>query len=473
MTHFRLFCFMLLGYILFVGCTEEESLHTDENTAKTYLRIFIPRTDIKSRTIGTPTIPGTQEENAISDVTIFLTNETRIVKIDNVGVQSTAGSYISELIPVDVDLLDQEYQLFVVANPKKAGFDVRTTKDFKELYSTQMDTHKLVTLGQMVMSNQVEQTPAPTIFITKENTKSNPARATVYLDRLAVKIEPQVSENFQANFDNRPKENAFFENYTFTVKAAGLLNAATEFNLEQLWGKDPETQLTQLLSPTRYYKPEEQYFDRYYNTIKDYADAASAPFVPISESITDGYHLITTPLYCLENNSPFYDYTGSVITPENQVKTKYKGLTTGVIFKIQALNNNKAGDFYQYRGKYYTDSAADKQALATAAGVNIKDFDNPSLLRQNDIKVYEDGYIYYTYWIKDKNTAYSGEDYDLNYAIVRNSYYKLKLNSLIDIGDDIPGGGYSPDEPIDKIEQFELVAVCQDWTLISVTHDFE
>ena len=461
-----------LCYILFTGCAKDDLSYTDEESATTYLRVYIPRIAAKSRTIGTPTTPGTSEENAISDITVYLVNGGRTIKIDNIGISGTSDSYISDLIPIETGILNQEFQLFVVTNADKSDLTLRDTEDFKEVYSTDTDTYKLITPEQMVMSNQVEQTPTPSIIITKDNTKDNPATAKVSVDRLAVKIEPQVSVNFEADFSNRPRESSFFEGYTFTVEAAGLLNAATEFNLEQLWSEGSAEQPIQLLTPTWYYKPEETYFNKYYNTIKEYANTETAPFVPINGEVKDGYRLIASPFYCLENNSPLYDYSGSSISLENQVKTKYKGLTTAVILKVQASLNKQPTTFYRYEGVYYADTESDRQALAEVAGLSSGDFANVSTLREKDINVYENGIIYYTYWIKDKNTAYSGDDYDLSYSVIRNSYYKLRIYGLSSIADDVPGGDYEPTDPIDKIEQIMIIAVCQDWTLVDVTHDF-
>lgn len=473
MIRFKLLFFILFSVILLAGCSENDSSYTEEPGAKTYLQLYIPRTHVQSRTTGSPTTPGTPEENAISDITIYLMdNGERLVKMENISMSGTSSHYISDLIPIDRDLLNQELQIFLVANPNKADLTVRTSQGFKGVYSTQADTYQFVTPGQMVMSNQVEQNPAPTILITRENTRENPARATVLLDRLAVKIVPQVSINFSADFSGRKKESAFFEGFTFSVEAAGLLNAATEFNLEQVWSNGADGQPIQLLSPTWYYKPEASYFSKYDQTIEEYTNPVTAPFVVFNEKEENGYRLISSPFYCLENNSPFFDYTGSGISPENQVKTKYKGLATGVIFKIQATKDGNAATFYRYEGEYYTDTPEGRTELATVAGLNPEDFGNLNVLRGKDIQVYEEGYIYYSYWIKDINSAYSGEDYDLSYSIIRNSSYLLRANGLSRIGDDIPGGGYDPSDPIDKIEQIEIIAVAQDWTLVDVTHNF-
>lgn len=446
------------------GCADNSGKPHTEGDA--YLQVYIPRTDLRSRTEGTPTVPGTAGENAVSDMTVYLVSGGRVIKIDDIGIQSTsADSYLSELIPVDNGMLDRELQLFLVANPGKTGLGLRDAPDFKELYSTGADTHKLVSPGQMVMSNQTEQDPAPTVRITGENTADNPARARVLLDRLAVKIVPQVSVGFDADFTGSPEESAFFENFTFTVESAGLLNAATEFNLGQQWSDGSGGVPVRLLSPTWYYEPVQQYFDRYYSTIEDYTDTGTPPFVTFNEGNEDGYRLISSPFYCLENNSPFYDYTGSDIAPEDRVETKYKGLTTGVVFRIRAAENGRSSDFYGYEGRYYSDTEPGRQALADAAGLVPEDFNSAPALRGKGVKVYEDGNIYYTYWIRDNN-------YDLGYAVVRNSSYLLKVNSLTRIGDDIPGGGYGPEEPIDRLERLEIVAVSEDWSLVEVTHDF-
>lgn len=88
--------------------------------------------------------------------------------------------------------------------------------------------------------------------------------------------------------------------------------------------------------------------------------------------------------------------------------------------------------------------------------------------------------MYYSYFIKDPNTlhTYGGDDY---YGVFRNSVYKLNVNSIKDLGDDVPGGGtVDPNEPgepenpdIDTEEAYIQVTVTiNPWVLNVIDIDF-
>ena len=63
---------------------------------------------------------------------------------------------------------------------------------------------------------------------------------------------------------------------------------------------------------------------------------------------------------------------------------------------------------------------------------------DPTVLREKGVAVYENGYMYYTYWIETEGDIY----------VARNVFYDLSFKSVNAFGDDLPGGAYSSVDPI-------------------------
>ena len=79
-----------------------------------------------------------------------------------------------------------------------------------------------------------------------------------------------------------------------------------------------------------------------------------------------------------------------------------------------------------------------------------------------NIKVYTDGIMYYTYYIKDKNykQGETGKE-ETYYSVMRNTVYDLTVTKLQHIGTDIPGG-WNPDaDPEDPVEPTNVYMVVE------------
>lgn len=189
-------------------------------------------------------------------------------------------------------------------------------------------------------------------------------------------------------------------------------------------------------------------------------------------------------LYCLENNPPYYPTTytkndGSTPTPAVS-DSKMKGRATAVVFRAQILladgfdadaytgshdgtdpvgiddtpgtwdeyptkayTTDLVRTIYEYKGKYYADDArlkADNTALSSCA-------DNAAL-RAAGVKVYENGYMYFTYYITNTGIPGCHAPY---YCVERNKCYKLTVKAVSGLGDDLPCdySHYDPEDPVD------------------------
>ena len=59
------------------------------------------------------------------------------------------------------------------------------------------------------------------------------------------------------------------------------------------------------------------------------------------------------------------------------------------------------------------------------------------LLARHNVQTYRDATCYYTYWIRHGGSESS--DATMKHAIVRNNIYKLRVDAVYDLGDDLPG----------------------------------
>ena len=178
-----------------------------------------------------------------------------------------------------------------------------------------------------------------------------------------------------------------------------------------------------------------------------------------------------------------------------------KGNTTGLVYQWQVTIKDKASPetgsesdelagancFYSYNNEYYATldallaaypgilekettgttndekKAAMKEELTTAynsGAVNQKGISD--FRAKYNIKVYTDGIMYYTYYIKDKNykQGETGKE-ETYYSVMRNTIYDLTVTKLQRVGTDIPGG-WNPDaDPDDPVEPTNVYMVVQ------------
>lgn len=79
---------------------------------------------------------------------------------------------------------------------------------------------------------------------------------------------------------------------------------------------------------------------------------------------------------------------------------------------------------------YYIDAKGNVQI--DAEGKNTRE-----LLARHNVQTYRDATCYYTYWIRHGGSESS--DATMKHAIVRNNIYKLRVDAVYDLGDDLPG----------------------------------
>ena len=128
----------------------------------------------------------------------------------------------------------------------------------------------------------------------------------------------------------------------------------------------------------------------------------------------------------------------------------------------------------QAEGKTDADAVTDAPSLAwdqymlTECGYS-KDADGVKLdlngkitrtaLRPTGVHTYEDATCYYTWWVRHSNDGLDNTNGVMEYAIVRNNIYKLKVKSIYSLGGDIP---------TDEDNNLVIEVYVKDWQLLPV-----
>ena len=415
--------------VLISSCSKEilKNPHGPEPVEEGYLMVVIKNIPSKI----TPEVPvdyGTTSENKINSLTVVLTDASGYIKF-------VATPSIKDGITEEFKVAVGEYYVYALANSQ---ISVLVGRNINQVIT---DTDENNTIsgyhnGQFLMVNQrstgSEQAGVHTI-ISKQDT---PAIAVVYVDRVVCKIIDKT--NYETN---RPSVNLLAdatENFINDVSIQGftILNVNKDFYLVQTWSPFNLSGIsidTEILSTP--FSNSNFVTNQYFNNINKYT-SVSKDFNNNITGITDKTAGTTGiyswgPVYTTENRPSIINICNSGITAS-------KNEATGVIYKVQAKNGDRNLEtFYKYED-ILTDNIKDIQDLPEFSYENLSVLSIPSL-RALGIQVYENGIMYYSYFILDPDMAHLYED-NYYYAVFRNSTYNLKINSITALGDDVPGG---------------------------------
>lgn len=460
---------------------------------------------------------GTAVENKISNVTILLCNSTTdaVVASFSTGFTLTAtdnNGVVTSPIAIPENVSAGTYEVYVIANdPTTSLFgtsDNVTTKTIDGITMANMKSQYAANDKFLMFneSNGTEDIAGAQITISENNSYENPAKCAVpiELDRLAVKIRSKAAETIDINGINGT-DGEFNAVKSVTLQGFKLLNGATKVNLQQEWTKKETEQgtnypwintlVTPILSAGKAAGTETE---GYYNHLSDFRTITQTngiySVVKDTYATVDAYgNTAMADIYCMENN-PTWD--GSKIVDA------LKGNTTGLVYQWKVTIKDKSGQtgvsesdelagencFYSYNNEYYATldalladypgilekettgttnnekKTAIKKELTTAynKGGTVNQDGISSFRTKYNIKVYTDGIMYYTYYIKDQNykQGEAGKE-ETYYSVMRNTVYDLTVTKLQQIGTDIPGG-WNPDaDPEDPVEPTNVYMVVE------------
>ena len=457
---------MLAGLcaIAVAGCARDGRAVLDSNQQKSYLTVqfAVAAPATKTDMSGTTIMDGTAEESVVTEAVVYLVQSGQvksILSVNSLNQVSHAGyddGYESSVLETLVEPGTYDVYAYAGSSTDPFGYSVgdmwrpTATQTF-DAASLDGVTNASNTAAQansfrMFSQNDASSTGStvPTVTITAANNKSsNPAIAEpVYLDRMTAKLTAEEDASLTVNSKIKSGD---FAGATATLDGVMPVSAALTMYIQQQWTDAAKKQLS--TPATENYGFINNSFSPAAET---YANIETAAGTYTSVSVSDLTGKIIPagkPMYILEN----------VAKP-----TPVWGSTTGVIFKLtlDATGSGSPVSFFGYNknsehfltlaslqaqypnafdvfgNKNPDGSDDDAQNLADAESLLASDV--AAFRAVTKVNVFEDGVMYYTFFIKDANYA--------NYGIYRNTWYQLLVTEVTNFGDDIPGG-WNPDDP--------------------------
>ena len=411
--------------VIALSACESESLTDPVSQEEGYLILTLANPATK--TSGGDTDEGTQEESAITSLKVIFTNEAGIIAY---VASPSFNNGVTERFKIALG----DYYVYALVN---SDIDVEANQNINRVIevAAATDATKGFKDGKFMMVNEhnsSSENAGVEAKITTENSITNPAKIIIYVDRVACKIVDETTSlnvSALAAATNDLITDVVIEGYV-------ILNVNKEFNLIQQWNKDNTGGITldeEVLS-TPLYPGTGLIADQYFLNIGEYTTLnkdGDGNITGITDETLDAAELfVKTPIYTTENRPTIINVGTTGITAG-------RGETTGVIYKVKAQQGGSDLEtFYKYKNDIYTNIEG-IQALPEF-DETLSSLSYPEL-RARGIQVYENGIMYYTYFIYDPNVAHqhNNEDY---YGVFRNSTYQLKINSISSLGDDVPGG---------------------------------
>ena len=398
-----------------------------------YIRLQISTGGEMSATRSNPTDgedgdgrePGTDNENAVSNVTLFLYDAsvsindanaatTPIDKVITFNQLEVSGKdlptiekkYTSETKEVS-GLSEKSYNVLAVANCDLSSGTFSTLGDV--LNYTMKDvlwSGSGNATTTFVMSSEEEAT-IPNVLNSPDiqtSTEQYPAEVEITIERLAARVDyiaPGSNGTANEYITNRGDK--------AVIKGAALCNQVTK----GMWmfkrvGDEPDATTVEYLG--------DEELDAggiATNWVIDYPEDDKT-YVK-SPSAYDNCFNVTVDnqiWHCI-------GYTGENVQQITDVTDFDSKKVTGVVFQVQYTPKNfsEGETFYEYRGSFYQE----KDEL-------------PENYVEADLNTYEDGICYYTWWIKHSND--NANTYGImEYATVRNNLYQLTVNSISSLND--------------------------------------
>lgn len=505
------------GLGLFACSNEDNVPSTDNSHNGTFLTLTLVGTENGgSRTSpgnGSPnTEEGTTGESTITSAMVILTNADGEVQSTTTVENFIKTASGMETYPVEASV--GTYYVYVIANPGVTSFTDLVGKNINMVTKTitGTDTDTFADEGKFLMfsecnGNGVDDIKGQEITVSAGNDYDNPARADepIKLDRLAAKIT-YATKTDGVNIDAATTQLSVLEGITFNGFA--LVNGIKDFYLQQHWSAgSTSNHANTLLTPSVTNDDSDDFYNRWadFRTVT----GTTGSYTEVSDSKNTSF--TTGALYCMENNS------GSTATDCFATGADLNGNTTGVIFKATAKLQDKTSDelagsncFYAYNGEYFakleavqakypavfddgnagTDAVAELAAAKAElqAAKNATADESATVQTISDfrvkynIHVYENGVMYYTHYIEDQNYTAdeNGQEAGGNQvhyqSVMRNTIYGLTVNSVKNIGDDIPGGwnpDTDPDDPTTPKTYLVVECKVNPWVLSNYGVDLQ
>lgn len=467
-----------LGACSLIHDDMEELGYREDGSAYAYVSLTIHTGTTGNVTRSNPTggetgdghEKGQDYENAVKDLTLFFypatlgdggvnrttsVDFTAKVYISSIGGTSTDGTQPIDKTftvgPVKVNGLkmNQQYHVLAVANAGDktdiASLEALRSATVSTVYTAITSTEGTTSYSNFVMASEGDENPM--LEISYENSKTNPAETSIDLERLVARVDYQAEGEYKTTTNDANDIEG-----TVTIESAVLVNdfIGDTYFLKRTGSTVDASDVTYLgdetLNPANWvvdaFLTSEKKNELYRNYFTSFTSQSGWELLlkkgdPIMDSDGKTWYRIG---YTMEN------------TNQVQSESDLENYCTGMVFKAKFvpknLNGYTGGTFYRYNNTLYK-SISDLQSLIP--NLTDENFD------EYGVDVYEDGYCYYTWWIKHNNNDNEAAFGPMEYAIVRNNIYQLKVTSIAGLGESEPG----------KSGNIVVIVAVQNWTMLT------
>jgi len=460
----RFYLLLAAAALLAAGCQKEPAAEKGELT-KAFIEFnlnftgeemtkadYEPDTDPDTDGVQAPDteVGSDAEHNVETAVFYFFQNGNFVKSVEVIKEKITSalsdGNHVKKTT-VPTELETGTYNVYATINYEVTG--ITTEAQFKEIQNTLAPVTAVPTTGLPMSSRDKEGVMSCEVTITTDNTFDNPAKVSLYMERMNAKISMQHKETYTVGsladvtltgykVVNLTEKTFLFRHVAAVAEDMTMSNQSYGSVTETIQVIDPETGL------------KVAYEDNMPGNI----------IFSIKVNSNDAYNAMlekdkmNTLIYCNEN----------VMAPANQLKT----YATAIAFKasITPASNNyfdangaatysTGDDLWYFGGKFY-------DSLKT-----LNDANDFSLTETNysdfGAKKFVGGVCYYTYYIKHYDNFKPLELGFMEYAIVRNNHYQVNITGIKDLGEDVPT--VEPD-PIEMEESyFQATLFVRPWTV--------
>ena len=344
-------------------------------------------------------------------------------------------------------------KVVVVVNPLDGKFTDKSTLDLmrNEMKLSQDEISKLSTGNHFMMTNanslanqnqQGEEIADKqdglsngdyyqdgSVAVDVQGTKNNPTSVTVSVERVVAKMEDQTA-NYSIKVNGK-------EDVVHFEKVA-LINGNTKFFPIKKIREQGDRTNDYVVDPNFEKQTEETINDFYSNKFEN------------AFNVQNGENIVAKDL-STENRASFYTLENTMIAAEQ--KNAY---TTGLYYRATyELERLKTRVLIFINMAILFMTLPELQEAAKQLGLNLNSLTDESSQAQFyaiGVTKYEKGRCYYTYWIRHIDNQNNTEMGPMEFAVVRNNYYQMEINSVKGIGDykPIDPNPETPDEEVDS-----------------------
>lgn len=440
---------------------------------------------------GETPAPGTEEEYKVHKATLYFfaaqgeTNAGNLIKAIEITTFSkdatSDGSIVYTSVPVGLSL--GKYNVYAIANGEATVVEnggsgsVTTEANFKNFtlgssgengtLTNLTGTINIATSGILMTSRSSAGVICQeNVEIKAEHTATSPCPIALDMERALAKITYiPAGDNSTANTNNKfdvkqnsttiatveltnyellnLRKNSYVFRHVGTATGAASTGTFGKIDATNTYVIDPKTTAKTYTGGSMA------------TSYEDWYDNSTKTNITINETLPTGNSAAMA--YCMENT----------MLKDNQKQ----GYTTGIVFKGQitpmtgkyfdgSANTYTSGDLYYYNGNFYSTLDVLKQNNTFSNAASITDAN----LSDYGISKYLDGKCYYFYWIKHFPNASTSEMGVMEYGIVRNNDYQVKVSSINSLGKE--AATYTPADDDKKSEVYiQVKLTVRPWTV--------